>query len=159
MVGCKGDRSQLSKLSAVIREVQTMWQTTEHVASPWPLTRKPFPYLPLLGQTDGPETRWPQTTGALLCEWSITSEKVMQGSDQRQATFDLPVRAWGCGIWKGCVRPLIRLSLERWQIRAIQMLVKYEDCMDQMKVTSAWLLWFVPAIYLSVKWWVSNPTG
>lgn len=134
-----------------------MWQTTEHVASPWPLTRKPFPYLPLLGQTDGPETQWPQTTGALLCEWSITSEKVMQGSDQRQVTLDLPVQAWGCGIWKGCVRPLIRLSLmERWQIRAIQMLVKYEDCTDLLTLICTSYLFERKMVSIQSYWLTSG---
>lgn len=112
--GREGKRDLLWKPASVTREGRAEWQTTEHVAFLWPLTQKPFPYLPLLWLTDGPEPPWPVATGALLCEWSITAEKAAQGSEQKQVNFDLMVQAIGCGIWAECVEALIRLRCDQW---------------------------------------------
>lgn len=130
-VGHAGDWARLSKQTTVIQDGQAMWQTTEHVAFHWPLTRKPFRHQPLLWLTDGPRTEWPLATGALLCERSATSEKVRQGWGQKQVNFD--PSATGRRLWYlGSVcRSIDKIGTCRWMTDKIdkQFLI-WSECME-----------------------------
>lgn len=79
--------SQSHPLSS--ERAQPMWQTTEHVASPRPLTRKPFPLSAPAVDNGWPENLSDHRPLGLFCaSGQITSGKVTWGSHHKQVNFD-----------------------------------------------------------------------
>lgn len=156
----RGDWAWLSKPSTVIQDGQAMWQTTEHVAFRWPLTRKPFPYQPLLWLTDGPEPEWPPATGALLCEWSITSEKVRQGWDQKQVNFDPSAtgrRLWYLGrvcrsIDKFETRRRMTDKIDTTVIRSVCMKTDHTNTRNAMVLLQRNINYVIKQFSIKLKW-------
>lgn len=134
-VGGQGGGQDWAQLGSQSRPLSSergraLWQTTEHVASPWPLNRKPFPYLPPPWLTDGPG---PWVTADHWGSFMRAVNRIRKDqAGVRSETGDLWPPLCGavvCGICVGCAGAFMRLRLaDRWQIRLIQQLAGRGIC-------------------------------